>query len=686
MTKSFEKFTNKVLPGNYWITKSMEFSKVTSSGTLWYLKKWMVYYKYLFFKDTITQSDYIEIKEIFDTFIESLPEEGDVRKNAQNFFFDIDIRDNNSFITLNDFLNNIPNMGSGRELLQYQISAKKFYFTYIMNLGGQSGYKKNIKEWIIEKNSYSKVLEKLEEKLESNDNSSEFRGLVNDFPATLRNERQIFFYYGLFHGSEKADLSGVYNLTNIGKTIINSSFDELLLIWEHQKIKMISQSPVTDIQKLGEDSDVIEVEKFDINYHPYVDLLEVIVSNNAITLDEYQYVISRINQDDDLHEVSSNISDILEELQPKITKFNRAGDKKDEDFKKELAKFILGVSEMIKDDGTNYFSFLTKYTNKKVSISNFEKAKFVLKNYKYIINYLNEQHSDEYENFRKGLKEKYKTSVNQTDYEVDINLKYEWSKYIINLDKNIYLALIYILCSLKRSTYDYSLTENIFKNEFLNFKSLLKSFGIKKKTEFVTLMSEIQESFEEDGKLIISTLDEDEYKIIDPLEYGTEVTIDKLNDISQRASERNITSRKRDTTLIQTLKTFYFTNFLNDKKLIKCDCCNDTTFLTTKNYPYIEFHHLIPFSTDYGPDHYLNLFGLCPSCHRKMHFSKIEDKKNLYRDLSSSNSLQITLKERINTLLEDGILEAIHLEFLLKENMINEFEFNEYMSGNIISA
>ena len=53
---------NKITPGNYWLTKSMEFNRVQTSGTLWYLKKWLVYYYYIFMKDNIYIKDYNEIK------------------------------------------------------------------------------------------------------------------------------------------------------------------------------------------------------------------------------------------------------------------------------------------------------------------------------------------------------------------------------------------------------------------------------------------------------------------------------------------------------------------------------------------------------------------------------------------------------------------------------------------------
>lgn len=681
MSNTIESFVNQILPANYWITKSMEFSKVSTSGTLWYLKKWIVYYNYLFFKSTLTQSDYNEIAEIFNSFIESLPENQETKTNAKNFFFDIDIRDNSKYITLNDFIKDTPNFDTPKELEQHILSAKKFYFTYIMNLGGQSGYKKYIKELIIDKNSYTETLSKLSEKLSADAKDSDYKMLINDFHAALRNERQIFFYYGLFHGKETADLSGFYNLTNIGKSILNSSFDELLLIWEHQKILMVSQSPLTDIQKL--DDDIIDnPELFEINCHPYISLLEIMVNNNAITLDEYQYVISRTHLRNDISFISENISELLENSKSKVEDFNRIADNKDEDFKKELAKFILGISDMSKDENSNYYSFLTKYNSKKVSINNIEKAKFILKHYKYISSYLDSTYKTQYEIFSSEIKKQYISKVNSSDYTVDITAQYEWSKYIINIDKNIYMGLIYLLTSMKLENFQYSLKEKHFKSAFESFKLILKSFGIKKKTEFVILMLEIQEHFKENNELYINIAEENEYQVIDPKEYESKITLINLNELSLKTAASNNVSRKRDISLIQTIKSYYFTEFIEDGNL-KCDCCKETTFITTKGYPYIEFHHLIPFSTDNGPDHYLNLFGLCPNCHRKMHFIRPEEKSTLYSDLNENNNLSKSIIERIDTLLEQNILEAIHLEFLLKENIISKDTYDRYMDGEV---
>jgi hypothetical protein len=63
--------------------------------------------------------------------------------------------------------------------------------------------------------------------------------MKNDYMAFLRNERQILFYYGLFHskssGSNDKEFS---SLTPVGELALKSNFYEFLSVWEHQKIKI----------------------------------------------------------------------------------------------------------------------------------------------------------------------------------------------------------------------------------------------------------------------------------------------------------------------------------------------------------------------------------------------------------------------------------------------------------------
>lgn len=682
MNKNISQFINKTLPGNYWITKSMEFTKIQTSGTLWYLKKWIVYYQYIFFRPTLNQQEYNEIVDIFKNFIDSLPHNQEVKDNAKAFFFNINIEDADTFIHLNDFLNNSKTFTTEAERQAYILNAKKFYFTYIMNIGGQSGYKKDIKEIINEKNSYEETLKKLKNKLKKNNDETKFNELVNDFHATLRNERQIFFYYGFFHGKESADLSGFYNLTNIGKSIITSTFDELLLIWEHQKLKMISQSPITDIQNL-ENCSIVNTENFSIDYHPYISLLQVIFNNNAITTDEYHYVISKIDKDDDLNFISENLEKLEEENKAKVKTFNRTAEIKSEDFRKELIKYILGISELPKDAGTNPFTFLTNIKSKKISILEREKATFILKNYIIIKQYLDSQYLELYKTFEEELKKKYANSISKKPYVIDISVKYEWSKYIINFDKSLYLSLIYLSIALKAKQYSYNINVACIKKKYNNYENILKSFGIKKKSDFVNLMIEMQSSLF-DNKIYIYEQDTYDFTHIEPRQLVHDISMENLKTISHETFSKNIIDRKRSTKIIQAMKSFYYDQYkVGD--LINCDCCGESTFLTTNKDPYIEFHHLIPFSTDNGPDHYLNLFGLCPMCHRKMHFLNIKEKENLYNNLSTNNNMMKTLSERINELFNEKILEPIHLEFLLKEKIITEQKFIELMNQEMVA-
>lgn len=57
------------------------------------------------------------------------------------------------------------------------------------------------------------------------------------------------------------------------------------------------------------------------------------------------------------------------------------------------------------------------------------------------------------------------------------------------------------------------------------------------------------------------------------------------------------------------------------------------TFHTKDNKPYMEKHHLIPmefyFNYDITIDHYLNIFSLCPTCHRKIHLGQKSEKLQL---------------------------------------------------------
>jgi len=179
------------------------------------------------------------------------------------------------------------------------------------------------------------------------------------------------------------------------------------------------------------------------------------------------------------------------------------------------------------------------------------------------------------------------------------------------------------------------------------------------------------------------------YVLTDPRNVNVEVSIENLEELSKRALSENDyynIYRKRSSSLIRSLKTYYYNNFKDSQNLIPCECCSEKTFINTNNLPYLEFHHLIPFSTDNGPDHYLNLYALCSNCHSKMHHLHFSMKPDLYNELANNNLLEKTYIERLETLYSHGFLEAIHLDYLLKENIINNDEYEGFMSRSSNAA
>ncbi|MEA3316008.1 MAG: HNH endonuclease signature motif containing protein [Campylobacterota bacterium] len=79
----------------------------------------------------------------------------------------------------------------------------------------------------------------------------------------------------------------------------------------------------------------------------------------------------------------------------------------------------------------------------------------------------------------------------------------------------------------------------------------------------------------------------------------------------------------------------------------KCELNNEHITFTSKSTdnPYVEAHHLIPFSKrnkfDINIDILENLVALCPNCHRKIHLSKDDEKIELLELLYERRKKQL---------------------------------------------
>lgn len=376
-------FLKNILPGNYFITKSMELTKSQSSGTLWYTKKFIVLYYYIFLSNNITTSSIVkEIIKIFDDYIKSLPLK--LQKEAEDFFYaSKDVADlrNKKFKLFDTFAGQIR-FANDNERYAYYECAKKYYFAFLMESGGQSGVKAHIKNKLYEENFVFSDLENIISQYIKNNgyNNLHYKskedyitGIRNDYMAFVRNERQILFYYGFFHsksnGSNDQEFS---SLTPIGELALHSNYYELIVIWEHQKIKMVSQPVTIEIQGL-KDCIIDNAEHFDINLNPYLTILKSLNATNGFTKETYQYLISRLPEyPTDGIDISTSF---MELIKAKVNSFKRQGDKATEDFNKEILKYILGIrSDLHKDDRCNPLG-LCEWNRNGLTVTNKNKLK-----------------------------------------------------------------------------------------------------------------------------------------------------------------------------------------------------------------------------------------------------------------------------------------------------------------------
>jgi HNH endonuclease len=684
MEKLKAEFKKSIIPGNYWITKSMEFTKENTSGTLWYLKKWITYYYYVFLTDLLEIDEgYKQIEKIFDNYIGSMPNSR-IKREATKFFYTekVNIKNANikkwyEFVPGNKKFENI------KEKEKYIISAKKYYFFYLMEIGGQSGINKEIKKHLYKPNTtYENIVNFIKGKVSKQD---DFNQKLNDYHASLRNERQIFFYYGFFHGREMNDLRGFYKLTEVGYAILQATYDELIVIWEHQKLKMISQSPVTiinGIKKGAKDSPL----NFNITKNPYLLLLTYFKRVKKLTLNEYMFFISRINDKfniNDLITIKQSDSNFIKELESIIKSSYRKADYKSEDFSKELKKYVLGITDMKFDFGGNPFTFLQKKGRSyDFTVKDMHKLDLILKYYQGIANYKEKQMGFQFRRFEKALQEYYESMLLGKKYSMNKRLIREWNVYKIFFDKPTLSLLIVlaILLKFKKSNVEH-LSREIINQSFALFKNLLSLININTKKDLFNVIKKVkvfEDSPDEYFDIAVEKEEEFEEHYQKLLE---NVNITVLSQYSQHY--RDLCFRKRSTALINAMRSYYIENFSDKNKLVRCDCCKRTTFLTESKLPYLEFHHIIPFSKYNGPDHYLNLVGICPDCHRKLHFAGLELKEDLYTKINQNNHLSKSLIERLKLLKDKDILEPIHLEFLNTENAITDDDFEKFMNDVI---
>lgn len=677
---NFESFIDGITPGNYFLTKSMELTKINSSGTLWYLKKFLVLYDAIFLSDKIRKPEGIDsIIQNFDNYINSLP--GSQIKEANNFFYPEGANLKKDYRTWHDFAGKVDIE------IDYKALVNKFYFVYLMGLGGQQGVKAYIKDKIYNTDFIVSDLPKIideyrEQDPKLNDNNTR---IINDYHASLRNERKILFYFGFVHSrtNGSGDEREFASLTPIGEIAIQSKSKEFAIIWEQQKIKMISQPVTVELPSIA-GCKFCSHDKFKINYSPYLNILKCIKENNGMDKNFYNLILSRTNNDN-VNYVISNYSELknhLDEVKTVVKNFGITSDLDSEDFDKEIKKYLLGVrSDLSKDNGKNCYGCIEQ-KNSSWKITNSDKLDKIINIYSEIEDYKIKRYKTIFTNSENELKTKYINTANKTEYSQNQRIKMEWDLYNIKQDRIISLSMMvndYLLSkNLSLDNIDYNKFHEHVKKHFNN---ILKSINLSKKNDIKNALKEIVYRINE------HTLSKIEYKYeneIDTLyvnrysSLSVEDLLKQIREVSDK-NTRITLERKRDGRIIGLLNSLYLAKYSDEDHYIKCECCGTKTFIKQNDEPYLEYHHLIPFSIVDGPDHYENIFGICPMCHRKIHHIKDIYKESLYNGLNENNHLNKKISERFKDLYNQQILKSYQLEYALSEQMINEEEYNSIL-------
>ena len=678
------KFLDGVTPGNYFLTKSMEISKIKTSGTLWYLKKFLVLYDAIFLSKIIRTADgMFVIKTNFEKYIESLPDSQ--KEEAEKFFFpeNIDIRKN--YRTYKDFAGPIE-ITNLADINQYMSLVDKYYFVYLMNIGGQNGVKAFLREQIYNTDFEVKNLNLLINEYKSHHPEENINNnqIISDYPAALRNERQILFYFGFVHsrsngaGNDREFAS----LTPIGELAVQSNSKEFALIWEHQKLKMVSQPVTVEIPSIR-NCGFCDRNKFKINTSPYLTILKCMKQNGDLAPRFYDLVLSRTNNEN-VDSVINNYDSLNRELElvkTTITRYGIRSDLASEDFEKEIKKYMLGIrSDLPKDNDDNYFGCVKSLTNDAWQITDSNRLNHIVEIYSQIDEYKNKRYENTFIDCEKELRNKYSSTATGENYDMNHRIKMSWDLYNIKKDNIIMLSLVandYMMNNKIEieELSDYNTLYNYGKRFFAN---VLKSINLVKKSDIINALKDVVERMKN------HTLSEIEYDVdysIDNVyvnRFSTLNSTDLFNKIKE-VSEQNVQvklERKRDGRIIGLLNSYYLANYSDENNLITCECCGKTTFIKNNDEPYLEYHHLIPFSIANGPDHYENLFGICPMCHRKIHSIKDEYKDKLYDGFDVNNHFHKNILERLKHLYQEHILKSYQLEYALSEYIINENEYN----------
>ena len=678
----FQDFYESLLPGNYALTKSMEFTRGDRCGTLWYLKKFLVVYYYIFLSDRIETLEYVqELRDAFDNYLSDL--EGEARREAERFFYPdnplINLR-SEQFRTFSDFAGQ-QNFSNERARQDYLERVRKYYFVFLMELRGQGAVNRWIRDELYQPDfrvdRLPDIIEKYWEKYpdERGDNLIQ---VINDYHAALRNERQILYHYGFVH-SRSATAGEFSSLTPMGELAMDANSTEFLCLWEHQKLKMVSQPVTARMEKLG--GLIVDSQKFTTSCRPYLNLIQVLLDRGRLTNEEYQYYVARLNRrleeggPQGLHRLSGEVLPRLEEVKDKVSHFGRRSDVTSEDGAKELKKYLLGLRGDLRKDRGTLCTGCCALEKGGVRVTQRDRLVRIEAVYARLTEYKETRYQKLFQKCEDELRRSYQEGLLGRRRKLDGEVKLDWDLYNIHPEKVMLLGVTLLVTSLRLELRLEARTE-LLQQAWESCRGMLSRAGFRNKTEY-----------QKEARRLLKAMKAGDYQeyLAEELpraeaeerrQAGEEAVLwRRVQRESERGSGKFQGDRQRNMALVAALRAYYDSAGQN-----RCECCGEELDYNQ------QFHHLIPFGDGLdGPDHYLNLYGLCANCHHKFHHLPRTRRAELYAGLERNNRLEQPLLQRLKELRQEGLLRSYQLEFLLMDGAIDQRVYAEVTEGKPLS-
>jgi len=683
-------------------------------GPHWYLKKTLVIWKYfLIDRRKITEETLKEIADVFQKFIDSIPD-ATIKETAEDYFFSPkDFRQPDTIIDFEKFNDGDQNQ---------EMDTRKVFITYLMGIGGQSCLKKFITEQFSEKNititKIQKAIPKEQERLKKikskcNGLDDSMKLVLSDYHAEIRNYRQLLSYRGIIPQQKDG-----YTLNEISKLCCNADSTLIMAIWEHQKIIWRVDNPW--IRRLRSDNPEQKYKTYedfqDFKVNNYLGLILVLHElylkdgkDAYISFEDYKFIISRevpfdiktvVKKIYDFRNLSQaekeKIADAFNQ-RPKTRKFSKNKPKSgSEDFYKEVKNLIYGLSEYKFSSTTSIYNNLLKYNGGKLTINKpklFEIFAEYLVNvqlyvdgkygefYEKVARYVSLKQIDEiydkskneqYKKILEGIRKKY--LQNQSD---ELNAFYDktlygWNQYMTGIDDRL---LIYAYASvLVLNNYDSIKNEKLFSKFVSNSISddLVNIIGTEK-SDLIKILEETihniigKQPFTEITYSSVSKNSNEDNNWIDK-----ELQTNSMDSLRRKLAKidsdlryghrQGKRERLRNTRMMRLVEKQRLEEkiIMNKKRknypVQHCDGCGN------KFEKSPERHHMIPFVL-HGPDHSLNYAFLCKECHKIFtHDEYSEEAKDKTDELKLRNLVnQENYKEMINNnLLTPDLIGYLH--------------------------